>query len=149
MWHSGPMRRRSALAAALLLPLTGCVYQAPVGYPTSSPGPIDTTLDRSEIADAIETVDDCADGEVHVADDAARVRITGDCPVVTIDGYSAVVTGEDLGMVRVRGYGAVVLSHRIESVDIGPDGGGTLIQWESGQPQIADLAENTVLRKVG
>lgn len=145
------MRRRLIFATALLLPLAGCVYPMETGYGNTdaSPSPIDLNLERSEVAAATQREADCASGEVVIREDDASVRITRDCPSVVIDGYSVVVTAEDVGDLLIRGYGAVFLAHSIESVEVSLESGGALVQWEVGQPTVTDESGTSALRKAG
>ncbi|WP_145952822.1 hypothetical protein [Tessaracoccus aquimaris] len=129
---------------------------APSDEPTDeSESPAPTTaelsedLDRATLLAAVETEDNCASGKVLVDRTGVVVAVTADCDEVEITGNGSIVVGQGIGKLTVAGTGSAVLATTIDAVSITKDGNGSVVNWESGSPTVADASIGSVAVAAG
>lgn len=149
----------SGAAVVVALSLAGCssvIFEDPV-YPeatdpaaTRTPGiipdplPSGAAFDRGAIAAASNEILDCSSGSV-VLDYAGSFAIKGDCASVTLTGDATVLTADHIGALQVKGYGHIVLVASVDDIALDDTVGGTVVQWEQGDPKVDDKSADSRL----
>ena len=120
---------------------------------SESPDPttaeLSENLDRATLLAAAETEDNCASGKVVVDRIGVVVAVTADCDQVEITGHGSIVVGQGIGTLTVAGTGVAVLASTIDAVTITKDGNGSVVNWESGSPTVADASIGSVAVAAG
>ena len=117
--------------------------------PAPSTAELSENIDRATLLAAAETEDNCASGKVVVDRTGVVVAVTADCEEVEITGHGSIVVGQGIGTLTVAGTGSVVLASTIDAVTITKDGNGSVVNWESGSPKVADASIGSIAVAAG
>ena len=127
---------RSAGQPAAEAPRDGAATDAATGQELGADNP----GVRADWEPLVEERDDCASGSVSVVGSYRVVQITADCPLVTVTGSSAVL-GERIERLELVGSESIVFARSLGDVEI--TGGGTVLRWDEGEPNIDSLGSGT------
>ena len=110
-----------ALAALFAVTLSGCAFQ--LRDPSNTPGSGNKPIEQSEKAPegdnpGLAANGDCDDRDIVVAQDGARIVLTGHCASVTITGTDIAVNVEEVDTVSISGSEITLLATKIGTAEV-------------------------------
>lgn len=140
------------VVAVALIGLTGCAWLEPPLEPTVTDGGVsgqggsESSFDRAAVSGAASETRTCGSGQTVVSNADDGVRLEGDCGSVRVSGDMSIVTADHIGTLVVEGYGHVVLTGSVDSVTLTADAYGSVVEWETGDPEVTNHAADSVAR---